>query len=120
MATTDDYTTRATELLAGAKLVPHPEDDPPGFEVDLIEELNMSIGVAAASEDEARAKVLTYVADALRARDPNYVPAPPLPSAADTVLVALSSLDPQTASTTDVIAAVTSALVDAGASVAGA
>lgn len=119
MSTPDTYATQAQALLAKAHLVPHPEDDPPGYEVQLIKELNATIGVAAASEDEARAKVLDHVADMLRARDPNYVP-PVVPTTADAVLAALSNLDPQTASTTDVIAAVSSALVDAGASVAAA
>lgn len=112
---TPDYTAQAVALLAKAKLVPHPEDDPPGFEVDLIEELNAGFGVAAGSEDEARAKVVDQVAEMLRERDPNAVAVPAPPPAADVVLAALTNLDMATASTADVVNAVTAALVDAGA-----
>jgi hypothetical protein len=49
----DDPTTPA-EMLAMAAYVPHPEDDPPGYEVQL-PWLNMTIGVAADTVEEARA-----------------------------------------------------------------
>jgi hypothetical protein len=79
-----------------------------------VPELNASVDLGGFDEDHARAKAADFFADVLRTRDPDYV-APQTPSAADTVLAALDSLDTTTATVEDVITAVKGSLLDAGA-----
>ena len=107
---TDPYTEQAAKMLATATFVAHPEDDPPGYEVRLLDSpLNMTIGVAAVSEADATEKLLPMVADALRRQDPNYVPPPAPPSPTDVAIVAVADLPP-TATVGDVVAVVKQAI----------
>lgn len=113
---TPDYTAQATALLADAPVHgPREGWGDPIWTVDLTDALNLTVDVGGATEADARAAVVDHVADVLRRRDPGYVAPSAPPAAADVVLAALSSLDPQAASTADVIQAVTGALSAAGA-----
>lgn len=65
-----------------------------------------TIDVEGATEQAARDKIAAAIATSV---------VPPLPAAADAVLAAIESLDPAKATIPDVIAAVRSALMAAGA-----
>lgn len=120
---TPDYTAQAAKYAEDATVTPQPGDwFAPGGSLSAgwsvhSEEMNMGIDMEAVDEAAARVKAAEHFAGELRSRDPSYV-APVQPSTADLVLAALSSLDPKVATAADAISAVTTALVDAGATTA--